>query len=393
MTGTGEAAPSVGGGLATGLLGLAGVAALGLVVAGVALLPAGYVVAPDAPARALLVACGVALLIAVGLAPRRVNRPALLASGLAGLGALAAVSVAPDPILLAILLLLLAAGHSTLPGLRSFPSRMRGPGFSALLLGLGWLLTRSDGQPAAARLGALAFVLGLAAAAGLLPFAQELEPREPVPASSLTWTAFFGPALALVLPARVLPSLTPDTVPVYSAVMIGLGLLNLLWGVFGAWRATDEIAAWRYSFFADWGLVLVGLGLLVKDGEAAAYLVLLSVVLVRLPLYLWARPVLLGREPPHMGPINLLLAAALAGAAPFSGFSARLLELRAATQLGWPLAALLIAAMLLWLAHAFRLARSLGRPRGRTAIGVGLALAISLALGLAPGVFLRAGGL
>lgn len=387
-----EARP-FGGRLTTGLLGFAGVVAVVLVIAGVALLPAAYVAPPAAPARALLIACGLALLIAVGLAPSTINRPTLLASGLAGLGALAAVSVAPDPVLLAVLLLLLAAGHATLPGLRSFPDRMRGPGFAALLIGLGWLLTRSEGQPAIARLGVLGLVLGLAAAAGVLPFAQQLELREPVPASGLVWTAFFGPALALVLPSRVVPLLSPDLAPVYSAVMIGLGLLNLLWGVLAAWRVPDDTVAWRHSFFADWGLVLVGLGLLVHDGQAAAYLVLLSVVLVRLPLYLWARPVLLGRERRHLGPINLLLAAALGGAAPFAGFPPRLFLLRAATELAWPLAAVLIVALLLWLAHSFRLARTLGRPHGRTAVGVALALAISLALGVAPGLFLAAGGL
>ena len=135
----------------------------------------------------------------------------------------------------------------------------------------------------------------------------------------------------------------------------------------------------------------MGIGLLLPDGTAAAYLVLLSVVLVRLPLYLWARPVLLDREPAQPGPAHLLLAVLLAGAAPFSGFPARLLVLHAATQLAWPLAIPLLAGMLLWTAHAARLAGTVAVPRGRGALGLWLVVGLSLVLGLAPGA-LRAVG-
>jgi hypothetical protein len=44
------------------------------------------------------------------------------------------------------------------------------------------------------------------------------------------------------------------------------------------------------------------------------------------------------------------------------------------------------------MASSFRLARSLGRPKGREALGLYVVLAASLALGLAPGLFLAAGG-
>jgi len=84
---------------------------------------------------------------------------------------------------------------------------------------------------------------------------------------------------------------------------------------------------------------------------------------------------------------------ALGGAAPFSGFAVRILLLRAASELAWPLALLLVGAMLLWVAHSLRLGRSLGRPTGRTAVGVGIALALSLAIGVAPGLFLQLAGL
>jgi hypothetical protein len=66
--------------------------------------------------------------------------------------------------------------------------------------------------------------------------------------------------------------------------------------------------------------------------------------------------------------------------------------LRAATQLSWQLALVLLVLLLLSTASSFRLARSLGHPQGTEAIGLGLVLAFSLALGLAPGLFLAAGG-
>jgi hypothetical protein len=231
------------------------------------------------------------------------------------------------------------------------------------------------------------------AAAGLVPFLPELDPGEPAPASPVAWTGFFGPALAVALVARIQPGLGTDGAPVYGSLLVGLGVLNLAWGTLGAWLGEGDVAAWRYSFLADWGLALVGLGVVVPDGQAAAYLVLASVLLVRFPLYLWARPVLLGRAQPAMGPGNVLLAAALAGAAPFAGFSVRVLLLRAATEVYWPLALVLGLGMLVWLAHSFRLARTIGAPRGRAAVGVVLALAFSVLLGVAPAALLTLGGL
>jgi formate hydrogenlyase subunit 3/multisubunit Na+/H+ antiporter MnhD subunit len=83
-------------------------------------------------------------------------------------------------------------------------------------------------------------------------------------------------------------------------------------------------------------------------------------------------------------PINIVVAAALAGSAPFAGFAARLLLLRAATQLFWPLALVLAAGMLLWLPGSVRLGRSLGVPGGRQAVGVALVLAVNVVVGLYP---------
>ena len=58
-----------------------------------------------------------------------------------------------------------------------------------------------------------------------------------------------------------------------------------------------------------------------------------------------------------------------------------------------PLALVLGLGMLIWLGHSFRLARTLGSPRGRSAVGVVVALGFSLVLGVAPAVLLAMGGL
>ncbi len=113
--------------------------------------------------------------------------------------------------------------------------------------------------------------------------------------------------------------------------------------------------------------------------------------MVRLPLYVWARPALRAGERTGLGPLSVLLAAALAGAAPFAGFPVRLLVLHAATQVFWPLAIPLLLGMLLWVVPAVRLARTLVVPPGRRAAGLWLALGSSLLLGLAPGVLLAVG--
>jgi formate hydrogenlyase subunit 3/multisubunit Na+/H+ antiporter MnhD subunit len=186
--------------------------------------------------------------------------------------------------------------------------------------------------------------------------------------------------------------MNPPEGTVFAATLIALGLVNLGWGGIAAWRISGDAQAWRYSFVAEWGLALVGMGLLLRDGRAAAYLALLALVLVRLPLYLRARPALLQRAPGRLATANVLVALLLAGVAPFSGFPVRLLALRAATQLSWQLALVLLVLLLLSAVSSFRLARSLGHPQGREAVGLGLVLATSLALGLAPGLFLAAGG-
>jgi hypothetical protein len=349
--------------------------------------------APSGAARLLLAASAMSLAIIVLLAPRRVDRLALMVAGLAGLAGLAALAFAPDAAFLALALLGLGVGHSSLPGLRPLSARLHGPGLAAVLLAVGYALTLGSQSPGAARLAALALALGLVAALGLLPFVQRLDPAEPVPASAIVWQGFFGPVLAIGFTERVAGSLDASAGAIYASVLIGLGLVNVIWGGLGAWWVIDDVAAWRYSFLAEWGLALCGLGLLGREARQSAFLLLLSILLVRLPLYLWARPVMLGREAAARGPLNVVLIFLLAGVAPFAGFGARLLLLNAATQVAWPLAAVLAVSMLIWVGHCTRLARTMGRPRGRAAIGVWAAVAFSLLIGLVPGPLLAVAGL
>jgi hypothetical protein len=234
--------------------------------------------------------------------------------------------------------------------------------------------------------------LAVVAAAGLLPYLAAFDREEPATSSSLVWTAFLAPVLALSLLPRVLGSMTVDEGTIFAATLIALGLLNLGWGAICAWRTADPAAAWRYSFVADWGLALAGMGLLVRDGREAAYLGLLAMVLVRLPLYLRARPALLQTSPNRLGPATVVVGLLLAGMAPVSGFPVRLLTLRAATGLWWPLALVLLALMLLSIPGSFRLARTLEPGRGEAAFGFYAAVALSLALGLVPGAILALGG-
>jgi formate hydrogenlyase subunit 3/multisubunit Na+/H+ antiporter MnhD subunit len=175
-------------------------------------------------------------------------------------------------------------------------------------------------------------------------------------------------------------------------MLIALGLLNVAWGSLASWRTENDAAAWRYSFMADWGLALCGFGMAIADGMAAALVLLLGIVLGRLPLYLWSRQALREKRPADR-PINLLVAAVLAGSAPFAGFAARVLLLRGATQMYWPLALVLALVMLLWLPGSLRLGRSMGMPRGRQAVGVAIVLALNVLLGVYPQPLLRLAGL
>jgi len=342
-----------------------------------------------APVQAILVVSFLAAGLAVLLAPAGADRVALAVSGLGGLAAIAAVAVLGNPVLVALAVLLTAGVHAALPALRSFGERVRAPAFGALLLVLAALLTAGTGSLAGARIAGLALVLGVTAAIGLAPYLGALDPREPAPASPVAWLGFLGPTLVVVMATRLSGGLSAEAGDAYAAVLIGLGIFNLGLGALGGWRSKPGADLWRYSFLGDWGLVLVGLGLLSRDGFGAASLLLVSILLLRLPLYLLARPALVKTGRPELHAAGLLVAAALAGSAPFAGFAARLLLLRSASAVAWPLALFLAVAMLSWLPLSIRLAQTFGRPGRRVTFGVALLLVINLAVGLYPAFILK----
>jgi hypothetical protein len=341
--------------------------------------------------RALLIAAAAALALTVVLAPLAVERAILLTWGLAGLAGMAAITAARSIDILILVVLVLSVLQAAAAGGRSFATRLRGPVLAVVLLAIAAACARAEGPQFLTRFAAVGLVAGLSAAVGTLPYIQEFDPVERTATSPIPWIAFIGPVLALAVFARA-RELIPSEGGALGAMMIGLGLLNMVWGSVGSWRTENGAAAWHYSFMADWGLVLCGLGLALADGQRAAILVLYGIVLSRLPLYLWSRQSLREKRP-NDRPINLLAAAMLAGSAPFAGFAARVLILRGATQLYWPLALAIGLGLLLWLPPSLRLGRSLGLPRGRQAWGVGIALATNVVVGLYPQPFLTLAGL
>ncbi len=340
----------------------------------------------------LLLAATGALGLVVVFAPARVPRANLLTWGLLGLAGMAAMVVAPSLDLVLLILLVLAVLQSRLASHRDFATRLRAPVLAVGLLALGVAFERMQGPVVIERFGAVGIVAGLVAAVGLLPYVHEFDPEESVVASPIAWIAFVGPLLAATVMSQAKQVVPGEAGDAFGAMLVGLGLLNMIWGSVGSWRTEGDAAAWRYSFMADWGLALCGFGLAIADGQAAALIILISIVLGRLPLYLWSRPALREKVPTDR-PINLVVAAVLAGSAPFAGFPARVLLLRGATQLYWPLALVLAAAMLLWLPGSLRLGRSMGVPRGRQAVGVAIVLALNVLLGVYPQPLLTLAGL
>jgi hypothetical protein len=334
-------------------------------------------------ALVLLVISAAALAFAVAFAPPAASRRVLLVRGGAGLAGTAAIAAVPTLDLALLVLLVLGVLHAAVAGTRSFAIRLRPPLIAVALLALGLLLVRVAGPDLVARFGAVGLVAGLAAGVGVLPYLHPIESDEALTASPVAWLGFIGPVLAVVVVVHAQGALSADAGGAFGAMLVGLGLLNMAWGGVAAWLTADEVAAWRYSFVADWGLVLCGFGLTVADGRRSALLVLIGILAGRLPLYLISRQAIRTKTTTRR-PINLVVAAALAGSAPFLGFGARILLLRASTQVYWPLALVLAVVMLLWLPGSLRLGRSLGQPRGRQALGVALILAVNVAAGLYP---------
>ena len=369
--------------------GLAGMVATSLVVPGRQDRLLGLDAMLLAPEQVVLVATFLAAGLAVLLVPPGADRVPMLVSVLSGLSAIAALAILTQPLVVALVVLVLAAVQSAVPALRSFSDRVRAPAFGALLIALGALLAAGGSSTMTVRVAGLALVVGVTAAIGVAPHLQNLDPREPAPASPIAWLGFVGPALAVVLVTRLVGLLPPESAPGYT-VLLALGIFNLVLGAFGAWQAKANADLWRYSFVGEWGLVLVGFGLLNQTAAGGAYLLLISILLLRLPLYLLARPALIQARPvPAITPLTLLVAAALFGSAPFGGFPARLLLIRGATDGPWPLTALLVLVMLSWLPQSLRLAQTLGRPTGRLAAGVVIVLLLNLALGLYPNFVLN----
>ena len=340
----------------------------------------------------LIAAAAATLILAVVLAPPRVMRASLLTWGLAGLAGMAAIAIAPSLDLVLLIVLALAVLQARLASHRDFATRVRAPVLAVALLAIGLVFERVDAPAVLERFGAVGIVAGLLAAIGLLPYIHEFDPDESVVASPIPWIAFIGPLLAVTVVPLAKQAISPEAGDAFGAILIGLGLLNVVWGSVASWRTEDDASAWRYSFMADWGLALCGFGLMIADGQAAALILLLNIVLGRLPLYLWSRQALREKKPADR-PINLLVAALLAGSAPFAGFAARILLLRGATQMYWPLALVLAVTMLFWLPASLRLGRSLGMPRGRQLIGVAIVLAVNVLLGLYPQPLLKLAGL
>jgi hypothetical protein len=373
------------------LLGAGGLAAVVLSVPGTASNLLGVTLSLSAPSRSVLIVAAASLAFVVILAPQNAERSTLLRWGLAGLAGMAAIAVAPTLDISVLVLLALVVLQATGPGRRPFARRLRAPALAVALIGLGLLFARMPGPPGFARLGAVGLVAGLVAAVGALPYLHEFDPEEMTATSPIPWIAFVGPVFAVVVLTRA-RELLPSATGAFGAMLIGLGLLNIVWGCIASWRTDLGAAAWRYSFIADWGLALCGFGLGVYEGQAGALLILYAILLGRLPLYLWSRQPL--REKIQMDrPINLLVAAALAGSAPFAGFPARILLLRGATALYWPLALVLAATLLLWVPSSLRLGRTVGMPTGRQLLGIVIALGASAVLGLYPQPFLSLAGL
>lgn len=322
----------------------------------------------------------------------RANQRRLLVRGTAGLAGVAAIAVVPTLDSVPAILIGLGVLQAAIGGGRPFAVRLRPVALASGVLALALLFARSDAPDVVHTFAAVGLAAAIAVAIGVVPFLHALDPSERLTSSPMVWLAFVGPVFAAVVMLRVPAVLSVSAGGAFGGILIGLGLLNMVWGGLAAWLTEDAAAAWRYSFVGDWGLALCGLGLLAGDGRRGALLLFFSLILCRLPLYLVAQDAVREKVSTER-PINLVVAAALAGSAPFASFAGRILLLRGATSLFWPLALVLAVGMLLWLPGSLRLGRSLGLPRGRRAVGVGAVVALNVIAGLYPLPFLLAAGL
>jgi formate hydrogenlyase subunit 3/multisubunit Na+/H+ antiporter MnhD subunit len=124
-----------------------------------------------------------------------------------------------------------------------------------------------------------------------------------------------------------------------------------------------------------------------------AFLILVQILLVRLPLHDLAQARVALGERPRAGGLSVVVGAVLCGLPPFAGFAARFYLLRASTEVGALLTVPLLLGLLLWMLIGLRMGRALGVPRGRRAIGFSLVLGIALGLGVVPWLVLQTVGL
>src|SRR3989442_15267206 len=261
------------------------------------------------------------LAFAFVFAPAAAPRRSLLLRGGAGLAGPIAIFAVPPCELVLLTLLTLGVLNAAADGKQPFAVRLKAPVFAVAVFARGLVLARAAGPEVLDRFAAVGLVAGVAAGIGLLPYLHPFDPDDAVTGSPIAWMAFIGPALAVVVAG------TRGLVPAEAgggvgAMLIGVGLLNVAWGGVAAWLTESPVAARRYSFLADWGPAFCGFGLMVVDGRRAALLVLFSIVLCRLPLYLVSPQSLRARTVTER-PVNLVVAAALAAAAPFGGVAAR----------------------------------------------------------------------
>jgi NADH:ubiquinone oxidoreductase subunit 2 (subunit N) len=305
---------------------------------------------------------------------------------------MAAMAAAPTLDLVVFVLLGVAVLQTVLWGPRDAVARLRGPAVAATLIVLALVFVRVVGPDQLDRFAAVGLVAGLAAGVGLLPYAHAVDADDEYPGPAALWIAFVGPVLAAVLVLRSREFLPAGAGGDFGGMLIGLGLVNVLWGTVAAWRTQRGRAAWHYSFMSDWGLALCGFGITVADGQSAALLILLAILLARFPLLMSWRDA--PEEDVRSGRLaGLLVGAILAGLAPFGGFAGRVLLLRGATEIFWPLAVVLAIGMLLWLPASLRLGRSIGQYRGRQAIALAALVAANLALGIYPLPLFALGGM
>ena len=315
-----------------------------------------------AAALAIAAATGLALAAVFADAPRRE-----LLFGLTGL--LLALVAAAAPNLFVIALIVLAA---VLLQARLRPGGLpaRAPALGAGLLGFAGYAAEG-GSVDAGRLAALSCALAMVALAGVLPFLPASEPEDRRPAATgLAWSAYLGPAFAVAIFARAGAVLPAIDFRIFGGLLLTFGSLNLVWGL-----------ARRLPLLTDWGLALIGLGLLTRDGVAAGYLLLLALLLLRQPVLLWAG-----------GGAGVLTRLALGGSPPFGGFPARILILRAATASYWPFGLAVAVALVVALPVALLTSSEAPRDR-RQVVGNAVALALSAAIGIYPALVLRPVGL